>query len=200
MELTIRAAAPDELCWRGISACWVSPVAISYTMGTMMLMGSCGPGILWVNWSCKQHMINSSLKSQWLQSQGKTQALVHHLIPHNDWWSWMASILVKIAKYQFTYKEQHFGLEYDSDGSWWGNGRSAGWDSQTKLHIPIQLSSLVWELKEKCWIGYISKSMFAAHINKQTNKHRCAYQLQLHNSNTVSEYIGRSPQQLCEGI
>lgn len=54
MELTIRAAAPEELCWRGISACWVSPVAMSYTIGTMMLMSSWGTGSLWVSWSCRR--------------------------------------------------------------------------------------------------------------------------------------------------
>lgn len=49
---------------------------------------------------------------------------------------------------QITYKEEHLGLQHHGNGSRWGNGRSAGWDGQTKLHIPIQLGRLVWELEE----------------------------------------------------
>lgn len=67
-------------------------------------------------------------------------------------------------------KEEHLGLKHHSNGSWRGNGRSAGWDGQTELHIPIQLGRLVWE------------------------------QLQFHDANTVSEYVGWSSQQLCKGI
>lgn len=51
---TMRAAAPDELCCLGMSACWVRPVAMSYTIGTMMLTGSWGTGSRWVSCNCKQ--------------------------------------------------------------------------------------------------------------------------------------------------
>lgn len=50
---TMSAAAPEELCCLGMSACWVRPVAMSYTMGTIMLTGSWGTGIRWVSWSCE---------------------------------------------------------------------------------------------------------------------------------------------------
>lgn len=47
-----------------------------------------------------------------------------------------------------TYKEKHFGLEHNSDGSWRSDGWRAGWDSQTELHVPLQLGCLVRELQE----------------------------------------------------
>lgn len=46
------AAAPEELCCLGMSACWVRPVAMSYTMGTIMLTGSWGTGMRWVSCNC----------------------------------------------------------------------------------------------------------------------------------------------------
>lgn len=50
---TMSAAAPEELCCLGMSACCVRPVAMSYTMGTMMLTGSWGTGIRWVSCNCE---------------------------------------------------------------------------------------------------------------------------------------------------
>lgn len=49
---TMSAAAPEELCCLGMSACWVRPVAMSYTMGTIMLIGSWGTGMRWVSCNC----------------------------------------------------------------------------------------------------------------------------------------------------
>ena len=56
---TMSAAAPEELCCLGMSACWVSPVAMSYTMGTIMLTGSWGTGIRWVSCSCEAEQFNT---------------------------------------------------------------------------------------------------------------------------------------------
>lgn len=50
---TMSAAAPEELCCLGMSACCVRPVAMSYTMGTMMLTGSWGSGMRWVSCNCE---------------------------------------------------------------------------------------------------------------------------------------------------
>lgn len=45
-----------------------------------------------------------------------------------------------------SYKEEHFGLEHHSNGSWGGDGWSAWRDGETELDIPFQLSSLIREL------------------------------------------------------
>ncbi len=65
-----------------------------------------------------------------------------------------------------TYKEEHLGLKHHSNGSWWGNGRSAGWDGETELHIPIQLGRLVWELEEKQWASEFTNGKYCSKVQE----------------------------------
>ncbi len=65
-----------------------------------------------------------------------------------------------------TYKEEHLGFKHHSNGSWWGNGRSAGWDGQTELHIPIQLGRLVWELEKKQWASEFPNVKYCSKVQE----------------------------------
>lgn len=135
---TRSAAAPEELDCLGMSACWVRPVAMSYTMGTMMLTGSWGTGMRWVSCSCESGRVGDTERGRRSEEE-----------------STCASKQTTLKRMHQSYKEEHFGLEHHSDGSRRGDGGSAWRDGETELDIPFQLSSLIREL----WVrGYILKN------------------------------------------
>lgn len=74
------AAAPEELGCLGMSACWVRPVAMSYTMGTIMLTGSWGTGIRWVSCNCDTQQMKNNGWVWWVSCEDAPQ--VHVLINH----------------------------------------------------------------------------------------------------------------------
>lgn len=68
---------------------------------------------------------------------------------HLKHYSIVATYFLEFALHSdHTYKEKHLGLEDYSNGSRRGNRRSAGWDGETELNIPLQLGCLIRELQK----------------------------------------------------
>lgn len=125
---TMSAAAPEELCCLGMSACWVRPVAMSYTMGTIMLTGSCGTGIRWVSCSCEtdkdKHRVRlfqimlHKYKYDLCCSCGERPVRLHWDLRKRASWTWAP---------QRWFQEGQWGEHWEG---WWGKTGRSTWAVQ----------------------------------------------------------------------